>query len=318
MNKTPGKYIAAIAVLALAGCAVGPIHDAALDDARNYVYSVRSDPNVALYAPMEIDQATATIRRADDLAARGGDLNQIHNLAAQARERAALAQQTTRMRVAEVAAQADRQRIEVAARAREADAAQRVASDAQMQADARRQQAVVAQQQATAAQRQADNAQQQVAAVQQQPQPLVVERGYGLRGMREQFPDLNPAMIDRGLVVTLNDIDFDAGSARLQPAGQQAVSRLAQYLTAHPELVISVEGFTDNAGNAYRNEQLSERRALAVQSALGSYGVDARRIVVRGYGPAYPIAGNDTPRGRQLNSRVEIVISDRGYVIPRA
>jgi len=118
-------------------------------------------------------------------------------------------------------------------------------------------------------------------------------------------------------VVTLDDIAFDRGAANLQPAGRQAVLRLAAYLTAHPELMISVEGFTDNTGNAYRNEQLSERRALTVQSALAASGVDARRIIVRGYGPAYPIASNETAVGRQANSRVEIVISDHGSVTPR-
>ena len=55
-----------------------------------------------------------------------------------------------------------------------------------------------------------------------------------------------------------------------------------------------------------------------MQSALAALGVDARRIIVRGYGPAYPIASNDTPAGREMNRHVEIVISDRGYVIPRA
>ena len=125
-------------------------------------------------------------------------------------------------------------------------------------------------------------------------------------------------MTDRGLVLTLNDILFDRGGAQLQPSGQQAVSRLAGYLAAHPERVIAVEGFSDGGGDTYWNQQLSERRALAVQSALAAMGVDARRIIVRGYGPAYPIASNDTPAGRQLNRRVEIVISDRSYVVPRA
>jgi outer membrane protein OmpA-like peptidoglycan-associated protein len=263
---------------------------------------------------VEIDQAVATLRRADEIAARGGDLAQVHDLAALARERATLARQTAQIKVAEVAAQAERQRLEVAARTREADAAQRVARDSQMQADTSRQQAVVAQQQAATAQRQADSAQQQVAVARQQ----ALATDGGLRGLREQLPDLGPTMIDRGMVVTLNDIAFDRGGAYLQPAGQQAVSRLAVYLTAHPQLVISVEGFTDDSGNAYRNEQLSERRALAVQAALAASGVDARRIIVRGYGPAYPIASNDTPMGRQKNSRVEIVISDRGFVTPRA
>jgi outer membrane protein OmpA-like peptidoglycan-associated protein len=307
MNARPGKFIFVLAMLALAGCAVVPPNDAVLEDARTYVYAVRSDPNVRAYAPVEIDQAVATLRRADDLAARGGTLTEVHDLAALAHERAAFAQQAARMKVAEVAAGVERQR-------REAEVAQRAALDAQMQADTSRQQAMAAQQQAAAAQRQADSAQQQASAVQRQA--LMAEGG--LPGLREQMLDLGPAMTDRGLVLTLNDLAFDHGSAQLQPGGQQAVSRLAVYLTAHPALMISVDGFTDDAGNAYRNQQLSERRALAVQSALAASGVDARRIIVRGYGPAYPIASNDTSVGRQMNSRVEIVISDHGRVIPRA
>jgi outer membrane protein OmpA-like peptidoglycan-associated protein len=314
MNSSPVKYVLALSILALGSCAVVPVRDAQLEDARTYVYSVRSDPAVVAYAPMEIDQAVVTLRRADDLAARGGSLTEVHDLAALARERATLAQQTARMKVADVAAQAERQRLEVAARVREADAAQGAAREAQMQADTSRQQAMTAQRQAAAAQRQADSAQQQAASVQQQA--LVADGG--LRGLREQFLDLSPAMMDRGLVVTLNDLAFDRGDAHLQPVGQQAVSRLAIYLNAHPELVLSVEGFTDDAGNMYRNEQLSERRALAVQSALAASGVDPRRIIVHGYGPAYPVASNDTSIGRQRNSRVEIVISDQGRVIPRA
>ena len=314
MNARPGKIILALAALALASCAVVPVRDAALEDARTYVYSVRSDPNVLAYAPVEIDQAVATLRRADDIAARNGSLAEVHNLAAMARERATLAQQIARMKVAEVVAQAERQRLEVVARTREADSAQRAAREAQTQADNSRQQAAIAQQQAVTAQRQADNAQQQVTAAQQQA--LVADGS--LRGLRDQLPDLSPRMVDRGLVLTLNDIAFDHGAAHLQPAGQQAVARLAGYLNARPELQISVEGFTDDAGNTYRNQQLSERRAYAVQSALAALGVDTRRILVRGYGPAFPIASNNTSAGRQMNSRVEIVISDRGSVIPRA
>jgi outer membrane protein OmpA-like peptidoglycan-associated protein len=306
MNARPGKFILALAMLALAGCAVVPIHDAVLEDARSYVYGVRSDPNVLAYASVEIDQAVVTLRRADEIAARGGSLAEVHELAALARDRATLAQQAARMKVADVTAQAERQRLEVAARAREAETAQRAAHQAQLQADSSRQQAAVAQQQAAVAQRQAESAQQQVMAV-----------AGGLPALREQLLDLGPRMTDRGLVLTLNDVVFEHGAAQLQPSGHQEVSRLAVYLTAHPDLVISVEGFTDDAGNMNWNQQLSERRALAVQSALAALGVDARRIVVRGYGPAYPIASNDTSVGRQMNSRVEIVISDHGYVIPR-
>ena len=122
----------------------------------------------------------------------------------------------------------------------------------------------------------------------------------------------------RRKTVTLKDVEFDQGGANLQPAGQDAVARIASYLARQPGLMISVEGFSDDAGNTYRNQELSEQRALTVQSALTTLGVDPRRIIVHGYGPAYPIASNDTSLGRQMNSRVEIVISDRGFVAPRA
>src|ERR1700688_3879734 len=165
MNARPGRFIFLLATLAVAGCAIVPPNDAVLEDSRSYVYTVRNDPNVRAYAPVEIDQAVATMRRADELAARGGTLTEVHDLATLARERATFAQQTARIKVAEVAAAAERQRLEVGARAREAEVAQRAAVDAQMQADTSRQQAMVAQQQATVAQRQADSPQQQSAAV---------------------------------------------------------------------------------------------------------------------------------------------------------
>jgi outer membrane protein OmpA-like peptidoglycan-associated protein len=314
MNARPANSVLALAMLALAGCVAIPVHDAVLEDARTYVYGVRSDSQVVAYAPVEIDNAVVTLRRADDALARGGTLAEVHELASLARDRATLAQQTARTKSAEVAAQAERQRLELAARAREAEAAQRAARDAQLQAEASRQQAFAAQQQAAAAQRQAESAQQHAAAVQQQ----ALSAEASLRALHEQLFDLGPKMTDRGLVVTLNDILFDRGGAQLQPSGHQAVSRLAVYLAAHPERVISVEGFSDGGGDTYWNQQLSERRALAVQSALAAMGVDSRRIIVRGYGSAYPVASNDTPAGRQLNRRVEIVISDRGYVVPRA
>src|SRR4030095_2456061 len=106
MNARPVKFILALAALALASCAMVPVRDAALEDARSYVYSVRSDPDVLAYAPAALDKAVATLRRADEVAARNGSLAEIHDLAARARERATLAPQTTRTRVAAGGAQA--------------------------------------------------------------------------------------------------------------------------------------------------------------------------------------------------------------------
>jgi len=41
-------------------------------------------------------------------------------------------------------------------------------------------------------------------------------------------------------------------------------------------------------------------------------GITPDRTIARGYGKAYPVAGNETAAGRQRNRRVEIVILDPG------
>jgi outer membrane protein OmpA-like peptidoglycan-associated protein len=89
-------------------------------------------------------------------------------------------------------------------------------------------------------------------------------------------------------------------------------------LQQNPQRKVLVEGFADSTGSAAHNQDLSERRANAVRGALQDLGVAAERIAVRGYGETYPVAANDTAQNRQLNRRVEIVLSDdSGKLMPR-
>jgi outer membrane protein OmpA-like peptidoglycan-associated protein len=92
----------------------------------------------------------------------------------------------------------------------------------------------------------------------------------------------------------------------------QNLGRLAAFLKDYPDRAVLVEGHTDNTGSDEYNQSLSERRAESVRSFLISDGVDAQRVLARGYGKSYPIAGNDSAAGRQLNRRVEIVILKAG------
>jgi uncharacterized protein YcfJ len=113
-----------------------------MEDARVSVNAARSNPQVASYAPAELDQAVATLRQADDLAARGGRIGEVHQLAMLASQRAALAQEAARTRSEQAALMV-----------------QRRANDAQLSANLSRRQAESAQIQATEAQRQAEEAQ---------------------------------------------------------------------------------------------------------------------------------------------------------------
>ena len=70
--------------------------------------------------------------------------------------------------------------------------------------------------------------------------------------------------------------------------------------------VISVVGHTDSVGPAAYNQQLSERRAEAVQAFLIEKGVKPERIRPTGMGKEQPVATNATSSGRALNRRTEI------------
>ena len=92
---------------------------------------------------------------------------------------------------------------------------------------------------------------------------------------------------------------------------------LAEVLQQNPTRNVLVEGFTDSTGADPYNQQLSERRGQTVRDALLQMGVGSERISVRGYGESYPVASNDTAANRQLNRRVEIVLSDESGKTPQ-
>jgi outer membrane protein OmpA-like peptidoglycan-associated protein len=81
----------------------------------------------------------------------------------------------------------------------------------------------------------------------------------------------------RGAVLTLGDVLFDTGKSELKLGASRKLDQLAQFLAAHPERRMQVDGFTDSVGPDAYNEDLSRRRADAVKSALLSRGVDPSR-----------------------------------------
>lgn len=120
---------------------------------------------------------------------------------------------------------------------------------------------------------------------------------------------------ERGQVITFGDVLFDTGKADLKYGSQRNFQQLADFLAANPERKVRVEGFTDTVGSDELNLRLSERRAASVASALAQLGVDSHRIITAGYGKQYPIADNNSSHGRQLNRRVEVIVSNSAAVV---
>jgi outer membrane protein OmpA-like peptidoglycan-associated protein len=285
----------------LAGCSTMPTSTATLDEARADYVAASNNPQVASYAPLEFRQASEALDRANQAAARRESLDTIDRLAYVAKQRVATAQEVAKAKASEKEidnASRQRDRVQLEARTAEAERAKREAANANAQV--------------AAAQQQAQDAQAQAAAAQQQAAQLA-ERSAHLEAI---LVELHAQKTERGMVVTIGDVLFATDRAELTPNGMANVRKLAEVMMQNPDRTVLVEGFTDSTGSHAHNQELSERRAQAVAQALTSLGVPRERVAMRGYGEAYPVASNDNAGNRQLNRRVEIVLSNEGAPIP--
>ncbi len=111
------------------------------------------------------------------------------------------------------------------------------------------------------------------------------------------------------LVVNMpQDVLFATDSANLRPDLSRDIQSVANNLLKYPNSRIEVIGHTDNSGTAAYNQDLSQRRAVAVAQVLRNSGVPSNRISSYGRGEDQPIASNLSPAGRAQNRRVEIII----------
>lgn len=118
--------------------------------------------------------------------------------------------------------------------------------------------------------------------------------------------------IKLGIKVRIDNLFFATNKTIILPESEQALSDLAQFLMDNPTVEIRITGHTDAIGSDRANQILSEGRANSVRRDLMVRGVDGTRIKAEGKGESEPVATNDTEEGRQLNRRVEFVITATG------
>lgn len=75
---------------------------------------------------------------------------------------------------------------------------------------------------------------------------------------------------------------FDSGSTRLKPADIVKIISLKQFLNRHPEKHLKIIGHSVSNGDRLVNQQLALKRALSVQNALSSQGIDLKRMQIVG------------------------------------
>jgi outer membrane protein OmpA-like peptidoglycan-associated protein len=113
----------------------------------------------------------------------------------------------------------------------------------------------------------------------------------------------------RGLIVNMSDVLFDTAKSSLRPLAREKLAKVAGIVSGHPGLRLDVEGHTDSVGGDDYNQQLSEQRGESVRAYLTNQGMAAGSVTAKGFGKTQPVASNETAEGRQLNRRVELVIS---------
>lgn len=120
-------------------------------------------------------------------------------------------------------------------------------------------------------------------------------------------PDL---LVDNALH-SLQTIQFVQSQAEFLPTAQPALEQLVAFMRDKPTADIELGGHTDNQGDFDQNVLLSKKRVDLVKAYLVKNGIAASRITTRGYGPTRPIASNKTEATRQLNRRVEMLVTKK-------
>ena len=114
--------------------------------------------------------------------------------------------------------------------------------------------------------------------------------------------------IERTGRVAIYGIYFDTDSYEIKPESEPTLKAISELLKTKTNLNVYVVGHTDMTGDFDHNMKLSENRAKAVVEALvKDYGISAKRLIAKGFGPLSPVSTNKTEEGRQLNRRVELV-----------
>ena len=284
-----------IAVAIMSGCTSMP-QNAALTEAHSSYNSARTNPEVTNQAALELKDAGDSLNKADDALSKGESDDTVNHLAYIARQQVEIAQETAKRKSAELAvtnAGAKRDQVRLEARTAEADAAKLQVEIVEETANWQATELAVAN------------------ANSERDQALIAQQ-------EMQLQTLNAKKTERGMVITLGDVLFSTNKAQLKSGGTRNVQKLADFLTQYPQYKVLVEGHTDSVGSDDLNQELSDRRAHAVRTALMEMAISSDRVATRGYGEVFPVAGNDTAASRQLNRRVEIILSDNnGNIAPR-
>jgi outer membrane protein OmpA-like peptidoglycan-associated protein len=291
--------IAAAVSLAAASCATtAPQSPQGSADVRSKLSVLQSNPKLAEQAPVEIREAEAAVLIAEQPVGKDVALGEHRIFMADHKVEIAMARASTRYAEDQRAILSqNRDEMRLDARTREADEAHRRAAASKIEA--------------ATAQRKSEDARALAAVAAADAASNAVE-------LQRQIDVLQAEATDRGLVLTLGNVLFATGRSDLKPGGAASLDKLVVFLNNYPDRTVVIEGHTDDVGSVEMNQALSQHRADSVKSYLVSQGIQSGRLQASGIGETRPIADNVSESGRQLNRRVEVIITNPPSAIPAA
>lgn len=270
--------------LVIASCATGPSSPQGAEEVRNKLTALQNDPTLADHARVEIREADAAVRIAEQPLSNTETALSEHRVYI-ADRKVAIAEAKAATRYTEdqrARLSEERDEARLRARTREADKARDAASRARSVADA------------------AQNSEKEAAAA----------AALQASEYQRQIDALKAEVTDRGVVLTLGDVLFSTGSSDLRGGANSELNKLVSFLNQYPKRRVQIEGHTDNVGSVEYNQGLSQRRADSVRYYLIEQGISSQRLSAAAMGMDRPVASNDNGAGRQQNRRVEIIVEN--------
>ena len=114
------------------------------------------------------------------------------------------------------------------------------------------------------------------------------------------------------LSIRLKAVQFPVGEAVIMPSNYVLISKVQRSIRTFRGPTVVIEGHTDTTGSDEVNKYLSQQRAESVRDYMLANGTLPReKIVAIGYGSKRPLASNETPEGRAINRRIDVIISPK-------
>lgn len=134
-------------------------------------------------------------------------------------------------------------------------------------------------------------------------------------GLRKVENDFRLFKLEKGTVVRLDNIYYDYGRSDIRADAAFELDKLVQILNDNPTMRIELSSHTDSRGGDAYNLKLSDARAQSAVRYVISRGIDASRLVAKGYGETKLLNNcannvNCSEEEHQFNRRTEFMILD--------